>query len=129
MSFRDDRDALISRAEALERRTEQLQQELEAAASARDAEAEQNVALQRKLKKLQRERDKLADKLGLRSTGPHSPDPKRRKIVLVLAALLLVVGSGIPLFFMADEETPRELPRAVPAPVRLLDAGPPDRAP
>jgi hypothetical protein len=69
----------------------------------------------------------------LQPTSPDSPDPKRRKIVLVLAALLLVVGSGIPLFFMAEDTPQRELPRASPAPayqgLGLQDAGPGDRAP
>lgn len=87
MSFRDNRDALLSRADALEKQARELERSLEAAAAERDENKEELDRFRDKLSEVERQRDRLKRKLG------ESPGrPNQRKWLYILG---VVVGCGI----------------------------------
>lgn len=86
MAFRDDRDALLARADALQREHDRLEHELEGAASERDE-------LRAALAKNERELAKLRKKV-----APDAAQQQHRKRLVLIAGLAVLAGLLVVLF-------------------------------
>lgn len=111
MTFRDDRDAQLARAEALERELAAARRERDELAEKHEDTAERAGELEKKLAALSKERDRLLAERKKQAPSAVQARNKRRAIFAV-ATSIIVFGVGYAIHRMATVDDPKAKTKA-----------------